>query len=68
LRFPARPLTRYAAGGGGGGFGGLGGGGFGGMRQPSLNSLDHLVGAGEQRCQNSAHTGTDFKFLQADTV
>jgi hypothetical protein len=31
-------------------------------------SLDHLVGAGEQRCQNSAHTGTDFKFLRADTV
>jgi hypothetical protein len=45
--------ARHAAGGGGGGgFGGLGGGGFGGlggsMRQPSLNSFDHLVGAGEQ--------------------
>ena len=48
--------TRYAAGGGGGGFGGLGGGGFGGlggsMGQPQFNSLDHLVGAGEQRRRN----------------
>src|SRR5437868_1803625 len=32
----------YGVGGGGGGFGGLGGGGFG-------ASLNHLVGAGEQR-------------------
>jgi hypothetical protein len=43
---------RYAAGGDGGGLGGLGGGGFGGlggsMGQPQFNSLDHLVGAGEQ--------------------
>ena len=51
-----RRRARHAAGGGGGGgggFGGLGGGGFGGlggsMRQPSLNSFDHLVGAREQR-------------------
>ena len=52
----AEPTTITTAmqrgGGGGGGFGGLGGGGFGGldgsMRQPSLNSFDHLVGAGEQ--------------------
>jgi hypothetical protein len=49
----AREGPHYAAGGGGGGFGGLGGGGFGGlggsMGQPQFNSLDHLVGAGEQR-------------------
>jgi hypothetical protein len=48
--------TRYAAGGGGGSFGGLGGGGFGGlggsMGQPQFNSLDHLVGQGEQLVRN----------------
>src|SRR6516225_4433532 len=51
-----RRRAQYAAGGGGGGFGGLGGGCFGGlggsMGQPTFNSHDHLVGAGEHDTSN----------------